>query len=113
LLEVDLGVWLFGDNDEFVGTTRQQDPIYSAAFYLVKRIKPGLWASLDLNYYSGGRSTIDDEARSDWQRNSRIGATLLFPVTTRHAIRVSASTGITTRTGGDYNTFSLAYARAW
>lgn len=113
LLEADLGVWLFGDNDEFVSTTRQQDPIYSGALYLVKRIKPGLWASLDLNYYSGGRSTIDDEARSDWQRNSRIGATLLFPVTTRHAIRVSASTGIATKTGGDYNTFSLAYARAW
>jgi len=113
LLEVEAGVWLFSDNDEFVGTTRQQDPIYSAAFYLVKRIRPGFWASLDLNYYSGGRSTIDGDARFDWQRNSRIGATLLFPVRGHHAIRVSASTGITTRTGGDYNTFSIAYARAW
>ena len=113
LLETDVGVWLFGDNDEFVGSTRQQDPIYSAAFYLVKRIRPGFWASLDLNYYSGGRTTIDNEERFDWQRNSRLGATLLFPVRGHHAIRVSVSTGIATETGGDYNTFSLAYARVW
>ena len=111
LLEADLGIWFFGENDEFVGTTRQQDPIYSAEFHLVKRIRPGFWASLDLNYYSGGRTTIDNDARFDRQRNSRFGATLLVPVRGHHAIRGSASTGIATSAGGDYNTFSLAYAR--
>jgi hypothetical protein len=113
LFEAEVGVWLFGENDDFVGTTRTQDSIYSAQLHLVKRIKAGFWASLDLNYYSGGRTTIDNDTRLDGQQNSRFGATLLFPVRAHDAIRVSISTGIVTSAGGDHDTFILAYGHAW
>jgi len=113
MLELDLGVWFFGDNDEFVGKTRKQDPIASTEFHLVKRVKPGFWVSLDLNYYRGGQTTIDQESYSDLQRNSRIGGTLVFPVKPRHAIRASYSTGIVTSSGGDYETFGVNYIYIW
>jgi len=113
LFEVDVGAWFFGDNDEFAGTTREQDPIVSAEFHLVKRIKPGFWGSLDANFYVGGRSTVGQELRADLQRNSRFGATVVYPFKVRHAIRASYSTGIVTHTGGDYDTISLNYAFAW
>ena len=113
LLEADVGVWFFGDNDEFVGTTRQQDPIFSAELHLVKRIRPGFWGSLDVNYYAGGRTTIGQDLRSDLQRNSRFGATVVFPFKRRNAIRAAYSTGIVTSSGGDYNIFSLSYAYVW
>ncbi len=29
LLEFEIGAWFFGDNDEFLGETREQDPILS------------------------------------------------------------------------------------
>jgi hypothetical protein len=41
LLELELGTWFFGDNDDFLGTTREQDPIFSGEIHLVKRIRPG------------------------------------------------------------------------
>jgi hypothetical protein len=29
--------------------------------HLVKRIRPRFWAALDVNYYTGGRTTVDQE----------------------------------------------------
>jgi len=113
LVEFELGAWIFGDNDNFLGTTRQQDPILSSEFHLVKRIRPGFWASLDVNYYVGGRTTVDQAQRADVQRNSRIGGTLVFPFKGRQAIRVGFSTGIATKSGGDFESFSLSYVYAW
>lgn len=113
LTELEVGMWIFGDNDEFLGTTREQNPIVSGEFHLVKRVKPGFWFSLDLNYYYGGRTTVDGEQRADLQRNSRAGFTLTFPWKRKHAIRTSLSAGTVTSSGGDYDLFSLIYAYAW
>jgi len=113
LVEFELGAWLFGDNDDFLGVTREQAPILSSEFHLIKRIRPGFWASLDLNYYTGGRTTVDQNLRADLQRNSRIGGTLLFPFNRQNAIRFSYSTGIVTESGGDFEQFSLSYQRVW
>lgn len=113
LLEFELGAWFFGDNGDFLGTTRQQDPIFSSEFHVVKRIRPGFWASLDLNYYAGGRTTVGQDHRLDRQRNSRIGGTVVFPFKDSNAIRLSYSTGIATSSGGDYDSISLNYFYAW
>lgn len=113
LFEVDLGAWFFTDNDEFLGQTREQDPIMSVEFHLVKRIRPGFWASLDANYYYGGKSTVGDLPSEDLQRNSRFGGTLVFPFQHRHAIRLAYSTGVVTESGGDYDVYSINYAYLW
>jgi len=113
LLEFELGGWFLGDNDNFLGATRQQDPILSGEFHLVKRIRPGFWASIDVNYYAGGRTTVDQAERADSQQNSRIGATAVFPFKGRQAIRVAISTAIVTESGGDFESFSLNYVYAW
>jgi hypothetical protein len=113
LLEFDLGAWFFQDNDEFVGRTREQEPVYSAALHLVRQFRSGFWGSLDANYYVGGRTTIDGERRADLQRNSRFGGTLVFPVGRGNALRASLSTGTVTETGGDFELFSLAWIKAF
>lgn len=119
VLEFSLGAWFFGDNDGFVGGTLEEDPITALEFHLVRRIKPGLWASLDLNFYSGGRTTVSgigeipDSTLDNRQENSRIGATLLFPFQHRHAVRFAFSTGLTTESGSDFDSVSLSYSFAW
>ena len=113
LIEFEVGQWIFGDNDDFLGTTRQQDPVVSTEFHLIKRIRPGFWASLDVNYYTGGRSTVGQDRRSDLQRNSRVGGTVLFPFKRQHAIRIAYSAGVVTESGGDFNRISLSYIYAW
>jgi hypothetical protein len=113
LLEVELGAWLFGDNDDFLGATREQDPLLSSEFHLVKRIRAGFWTSLDVNYYRGGRTTVDQDLRDDRQENSRIGGTLLYPFKGHHALRGSYSTGIITESGGHSDNVSLSYLYVW
>ena len=109
LLEGELGAWLFGDNDEFLGVTREQTSVIAAEIHLVRRFRPGFWAALDLNFYTGGHSTIGGEKRADLQRNSRFGATVAVPLGGRHAIKMSYSIGVVTESGGDFDVFLLNY----
>jgi hypothetical protein len=113
LLEAELGAWFFQDNDEYVGATREQEPIFSSEFHLVKRVGQSFWASLDANYYYGGRTTIDSVERADLQRNSRFGFTLYKSLARHHALRGSYSTGLVTASGGDYSIVALSYIAIW
>lgn len=113
MFEFDIGVWLFSDNDEFVGMTREQEPILSTEFHLIKLLRPDLWVSLDMNFYVGGRTIVNDTRREDFQRNSRFGATLVYPWKRHHALRGSYSQGVVTETGSDYSILNLSYIYAW
>jgi hypothetical protein len=110
LLELELGVWFFNDNHDFMGMTREQDPIVAGEIHLVRRLRPGRWISLEFNYYEGGRTTIDGEARDDLLRNSRLGGTFAWSLGGRHAIKVSVSAGVITGYGGDYYTALAGYS---
>ncbi len=113
VLEMALGAWIYGDNDEFLGETRSQDPLFALAIHLVRRQKGPFWTSLDLNFYTGGRSLIAGERNDDRLRNSRLGATIVFPFKKGHALRFAGSTSIKTDAGGSYNSFLIAYLKAW
>ncbi len=109
LLELEAGVWFFGDDNNILQGKREQAPIYSAEIHLVKRFKPGFWASLDLNYFKGGRQTIEGERLADVQRNSRVGGTIVVPFHGRHAVKVGYSIGVVTDFGTDFNQFLVSY----
>jgi hypothetical protein len=109
LLESELGVWAFSDNDSFLGATRGQEPIVAGEIHLVRRFRAGFWASLELNYFAGGRTTVAGDARADLQRNARLGATTVYPFRGRHAVKAGYSTGVVTDAGGDYGTLLLSY----
>ena len=47
------------------------------------------------------------------QRNSRAGFTVVVPFQRRHGVRASYSTGVSTRSGSDFEIFSLSYLYAW
>ena len=113
LLEFELGAWFFGDNDSFLGTTREQDPTVSTELHLVKTMRRDFWVSLDVNYYTGGRTTVGQTQRADLQRSSRIGGTVVIPFKRWHAIRFAYSTGVVTESGGDFENLSLSYVRVW
>jgi hypothetical protein len=109
ILELELGAWYIWDNDEFLGTTREQAPIVAFESHLIRRVKPGLWVSLDLNHYGGGRTTVGGFRGSDLQRNTRVGMTVAYPFRGRHAVKASYSAGAVTESGGDYQMLLLTY----
>jgi len=113
LLELDAGAWLFADDDDYPGGRRKQDPIYALEAHLVHRIRPGLWASLDANWFTGGEQTIGGESREDLQRNVRLGVTLVLPFRKRHAVKLGYSTSARTRFGSDSDQALLTYQRVF
>ena len=111
LLELEAGVWFLGDDDEFVAGPREQEPIAGFEIHMVKRFKPGFWASLDANFFVGGRQTIDGNELVDDQRNSRIGGTVVVPFKGRNAIKIGYATGLFTEFGTDFDQFLVSYQR--
>jgi hypothetical protein len=108
------GAWLFMANNEFFGgVRRRQQPLVSLQSHVIYTIRRRMWASLNANYYAGGRSIINDVVNADKQANSRIGGTFSLPLTPRQSIKVALANGLTTRFGGDVTTVAVGWQYAW
>ena len=108
-LELEAGVWFFGDDTEFIAGHREQDPIVGGEVHLIRRFRPGLWASIEANYFVGGRQTIDGRKLADVQDNARFGVTLAVPLKGRHGIKLGYAFGVVTVFGTDYDQFLMSY----
>jgi len=109
ILEIEGGVWLLGDDDEFIAGRREQEPIAGFQLHLVKRFKPGFWASIDANFFFGGRQTLDGQELVDVQKNSRLGGTVVVPFKGRHALKFGYASGLFTEFGTDFDQFLVSY----
>ncbi len=114
IVELSLGAAFYTDNHDFFdGHLREQDPVYSGQVHLIYAFRSGIWGSVDYTYYRGGKVEIDGEGSDDLQSNHRVGATLAFPVSRHHSVKLFASRGVSVRFGGDYDTIGLAWQVRW
>ena len=112
--EAYAGVWLFTANQDFLGgSLREQDPIIALQAHVAYTFKPRLWVAGDATFYTGGRTSVDGVANADLQRNSRVGLTLAVPIGRHDSVKASWAAGATTRTGGSFTTFTLAWQYLW
>jgi hypothetical protein len=58
-LEFLPGVWLFGNNKEYVGQTLTTDPMFQVDAHLTRDFTERLWGALDGAWYKGGKATVD------------------------------------------------------
>jgi len=113
-LEVAAAVTLYTDNKDFFGgNTRSQDPLYSLQGHAIYSFPLGIWASLDATYFTGGRTTLNGERNDDLQRNWRVGGTLAFPVNTYNSVKFYLSSGVSSRTGNDFDLIGIAWQYRW
>lgn len=113
-LEATSSVTFFSDNkDYFGGKTLEQAPLYTAQLSAIYSFDNGVWLALGAVYDYGGRTTIDGIRSDNIQSNSRFGATLAFPVNRYNSIKLNASTGVSTRTGSDYDLYGVAWQYRW
>jgi hypothetical protein len=113
-LELSAGVVCFTKNDEYYGgKSLEQDPLYSTQAHITYSFRNGVWAALDGTYDYGGRTTVDGIQQADVQESSRFGATLAMPLNRNYSIKLYASTGVSIRTGSDYNLAGLALQYRW
>ena len=113
-LELKAAATFFTANHDFFGgRTRSQDPLYSTGAHLVYNFPSTMWASVDATYYAGGRTTIDGALANDLQQNWRVGATLALPIDRRNSIKFAASSGVSARTGNNFDLLAVAWQYRW
>jgi hypothetical protein len=114
VLEVSAGAFLFTDNDDFFGGSKlEQDPIYTSQIHATYTLGRGIWAALSGTYDYGGRTTVNGVEGEDINDNSRFGATLAFPVNRNNSIKLTASTGIRTSIGTDFDLVGIIWQYRW
>lgn len=115
-------VWFFTANHDFFsrnqfspGTnTQTQSPIFAFEGHLSYDVKRRLWASLDGNFWVGGRTSLNGvEKPSTLQKNSRIGGTVSVPVSKHQSLKFSYNRGAYIRYGGNYDNVSVAWQYSW
>ena len=112
--EVASGVTLFGDNDTFYGGRRRsQKPLYAIEGHAIHTFPSGTWASLDATYFAGGRTTVDGVLDNNLQQNWRVGATFALPLDRRDSIKLTASSGVSARTGNSFDLVAVAWQHRW
>jgi hypothetical protein len=58
-LEFLPAVWLFGDNDDYVGQTMKTDPLFQLDAHLTRDFTEHFWGALDAAWYYGGEASIN------------------------------------------------------
>ncbi len=75
-LEILPSVWLFGDNDDFVGQNLESDPTFELEAHLTRNFTPKFWGSFDATYTSSGDATIAGAPPSSGSDMTLVGFTL-------------------------------------
>ena len=108
------GVTFYGDNNDFLGNHRRsQKPIYSAQGHVIYNLKPGMWLAANLSWFGGGRTSIDGVSDKNLQKNWRAGLIVAAPLDRRFSLKANASTGVSARTGNNYDLYGIALQYRW
>jgi len=112
-LELSPGVTFFTDNDEYLGRTREQDPLFSMQAHGIYSFRRGFWGAVSATYYTGGGNTLDRVEQHDRQEHARVGGTLSVPLGRRPSIKLYGSTGVWSRSGSDFWLAGMAFQYRW
>ena len=108
------GAWIYADNSNFYGgSTLSQDPFLVAKVNAVRAIRPGLWWAVGMGYGQGGRTYVDDVPRDTKQKNWRLTAIVVFPLSPNQGLALTLASGRTFQAGPDFDVVALAYQIAW
>lgn len=112
--ELQAAASFFGDNEDFLGSReRSQDAIYSLQGHVIYGFPSGKWVSFDVTGFAGGRSRVDDVLGNDLQQNWRAGVIFAMPVDRRNSVKFSASSGVSARTGNNFDAVGFAWQHRW
>jgi hypothetical protein len=78
-LEFLPAVWLFGNNNDYVGQTLKTDPLFQLDAHLTRDFTENFWGSLDFAWYNGGKATINGIS-GEKLNNMGVGLTLGYQV---------------------------------
>jgi hypothetical protein len=101
------------NNDFYGGRSQSQAPLYSGQINAIYTFRSGIWGGVGGVFYGGGATTTDGGTATARQENTRAGATLVFPAGRHNSFKAYWTTGVSTRTGTDFDTFVVSWTHLW
>jgi hypothetical protein len=99
-LELLPAVWLFGDNDDYVGQTMETDPLFQLDAHLTRDFTEHFWGALDAAWYTGGKATIDGVS-GDKLDNLAFGLTFGYTINDNLGLTFSYKSTVNDSAPGD------------
>lgn len=112
-LEVVPSVWLFTENDDFLGQKIKNDPMWQVEAHWTHDFTRHFFGSLDLLYRNGFQSQIDGVDLGSDIEIGDLGFTLNFQVTDNVTIRTSFSSNVFGDSDIDTSMIRLQFVYAW
>jgi hypothetical protein len=99
-LEVLPAVWLFGPNDDYVGTRLETDPLFQVDAHLSRDFTNHFWGSLDGVWYTGGAAKING-VEGEKLDNLGVGVTLGYQINENLGVTFGYKSTINDKAPGD------------
>jgi hypothetical protein len=112
-LELTPSVWLFAENDDFMGQKLENDPMWQIEAHLTNDFTPSFFGSLDLLYRSGFQSEIDGVEVGDDLDIGNLGFTMNYQVTDNLSIRTGFSSNVFGDDDLDNSMVRLQFVYGW
>ena len=106
-------VWLFAENDNFLGRKLDNDPLWSVEVHLTHDFTPTFYGSLDLLYQNGLQSEINGSNAGPKLEIGNIGFTLNYQVSDNVGIRTSFSSNVFGEDKLETAVLRLQFVYAW
>jgi len=112
-IEVVPSIWLFSDNDDFLGQKLKNDPMLQVEAHWTHDFTRHFFGSIDLLYRNGFQSEIDGIQLGSDIEIGNLGFTLNFSVTDNVTIRTSFSSNVFGDSDIDTSMIRLQFVYAW
>jgi hypothetical protein len=107
--ELSGSVFFYTDNNEFVGTKREQDPLLTIQSHLIYASTRSWWTAISAAYDEGGESRVDGVRQNDRRRDLFYGFSAGFALNRSSSLKL-AYVGSRTREDLGSDTDNLALA---
>jgi hypothetical protein len=112
-LEFTPSVWLFAENNDFIGQKMENDPMWQLEAHLTHDFTSSFFGSLDLLYRGGFQSEIDGVEVGDKLDIGNLGFTLNYQATDNLTIRTGFSSNVFGDDDLDNSLIRIQFIYAW
>jgi hypothetical protein len=113
-LEFLPAVWLFGNNDNFVGQTLKTDPMFQVDAHVTRDFTESFWGSLDAAWFTGGQASING-VEGERLNNLGFGLTLGYKINDNLNLTVGYKSTVNDNAPEDLrmNSFMVSFVYGW
>jgi len=113
-LEFLPAVWLFGNNDNFVGQTLKTDPMFQLDAHVTRDFTETFWGALDAAWYTGGQASVNG-IEGERLNNLGFGFTLGYKVNDNLNLTAGYKATVNDNAPEDLrmNSFMVSFVYGW